>query len=135
MEKGLLSKVSTKILDFIGTLNFFSENCILALTTDFRAGRNGNKEKYLFYFVLRVLLPIKIQMLGIENPKIDIPIMQGTRIPSLRTCIEARMLLAPPLHLQLLASRSDLPYNSKNRIIPRGTYGISSIGTKCNEAA
>jgi hypothetical protein len=34
----------------------------------FRTGRHQNKEKLLFYFGLRILLPIQIQQLDIENP-------------------------------------------------------------------
>jgi hypothetical protein len=41
----------------------------LASKTDFRKGRHENKEKRLFYFGLRILLPIQIQLLEIENPK------------------------------------------------------------------
>jgi hypothetical protein len=40
-----------------------------ASKTDFRKGRHENKEKRLFYFGLRILLPIQIQLLEIENPK------------------------------------------------------------------
>jgi hypothetical protein len=36
-------------------------------------GRHENKEKLRFYFGLRILLPIQIQLLDIENPKIDFP--------------------------------------------------------------
>jgi hypothetical protein len=36
----------------------------------FRAGRHENKENPLFYFGLRILVPIKIPLLDIENPKI-----------------------------------------------------------------
>jgi hypothetical protein len=39
-------------------------------------GRRENKEKRLFYFDLRTLLPIQIQLLDIENlikPKLDSP--------------------------------------------------------------
>jgi hypothetical protein len=41
----------------------------------FPAGRYENKEKSLFYFDLRILLPIEIQLLdtGIENPKLNPP--------------------------------------------------------------
>jgi hypothetical protein len=35
----------------------------------FCIGRNENKEKFLDYFGLRMLLPIHIQLLNIENPK------------------------------------------------------------------
>jgi hypothetical protein len=38
-------------------------------TTHFRIGRHENKEKRLFYFGLRILLAIQIQLLKIENPK------------------------------------------------------------------
>jgi hypothetical protein len=44
--------------------------------TRFQAGRHENKEKRLFYFGLRILLPIQIQLLDIvnpKNPKIDFP--------------------------------------------------------------
>jgi hypothetical protein len=40
-----------------------------AKKTLFRAGRHENKEKRLFYFGLRILLPIQIQLLEIENKK------------------------------------------------------------------
>jgi hypothetical protein len=46
------------------TLSFF-----WALKTHFRIGRHENKEKRLFYFGLRILLPIQIQLLETENPK------------------------------------------------------------------
>jgi hypothetical protein len=39
--------------------------------THLRIGGHENKEKHLFYFGLRILLPIQIQWLEIENPKID----------------------------------------------------------------
>jgi hypothetical protein len=39
--------------------------------TLFRAGKHENKEKRLFFFGLRILLPIQIQLLDIENPIID----------------------------------------------------------------
>jgi hypothetical protein len=32
-------------------------------------GRQENKEKYLFYFGLGILVPIQIQLLYIGNPK------------------------------------------------------------------
>jgi hypothetical protein len=35
----------------------------------FRAGRHENKEKRLFYFDLKILLQIQIQLLDIENLK------------------------------------------------------------------
>jgi hypothetical protein len=41
-----------------------------ALQTHFRVGRNENKEKRLFYFGLIILLPIRIQLLEIESPKL-----------------------------------------------------------------
>jgi hypothetical protein len=44
--------------------------------TNFQTESHENKEKRLFYFGLRILLPIKIQLLDIENPKnpkIDFP--------------------------------------------------------------
>jgi hypothetical protein len=34
-----------------------------------RAGKHENTEKLLYYFGLRILLPIQIQLLDIENPK------------------------------------------------------------------
>jgi hypothetical protein len=37
--------------------------------THFRAGRQENKEKRLFYFGMRILFPIQIQLLDIGNPK------------------------------------------------------------------
>jgi hypothetical protein len=40
-----------------------------ALKTRFREGRHENKEKRLFYVGLKILLPIQIQLLEIENPK------------------------------------------------------------------
>jgi hypothetical protein len=39
----------------------------------FRAERYENKEKCIFYFGLRILLSVQIQLLDIENPKIDSP--------------------------------------------------------------
>jgi hypothetical protein len=36
----------------------------------FWAGRHENKEKRLFYFGLKILSPIQIQSLDIENPTI-----------------------------------------------------------------
>jgi hypothetical protein len=36
---------------------------------NFWAGRHENKEKSLFYFGPRTLLPIQIQLVDIENPK------------------------------------------------------------------
>jgi hypothetical protein len=47
-----------------------------AQKTYFRTGRHKNKENRLFYFGLRILLPIQLQLLDIENPKnpkIDAP--------------------------------------------------------------
>jgi hypothetical protein len=41
--------------------------------THFHVGRHENKEKRLFYFGLRIFLPIQIQLKEIENPKIDCP--------------------------------------------------------------
>jgi hypothetical protein len=38
-----------------------------AKKTPFRAGRHENKEKSLFYFGLRIRLPIQIQLLDIEK--------------------------------------------------------------------
>jgi hypothetical protein len=35
----------------------------------FRAGRHENKEKRLFKFGFRILLPIQIQLFANENPK------------------------------------------------------------------
>jgi hypothetical protein len=46
--------------------DFFS---FLGPKTHFRIGRHENNEKHLFYGGLRILLPIKIQLLEIENPK------------------------------------------------------------------
>jgi hypothetical protein len=40
------------------------------LKTHFRAGRHENKEKRRFYFGLRILLPIQIQLLEIEIQKL-----------------------------------------------------------------
>jgi hypothetical protein len=40
-----------------------------APNTHFWAGRHENKEKRTYYFGLRILLPIKIQVLDVENPK------------------------------------------------------------------
>jgi hypothetical protein len=37
--------------------------------THFCIGRHENKEKCRFYFGLRILLPMQIQLLEIENPK------------------------------------------------------------------
>jgi hypothetical protein len=41
------------------------------------AGRRENEEKRLFYFGLRILLPIQIHLLDIENPKNDSPYCPG----------------------------------------------------------
>jgi hypothetical protein len=52
---------------------FFS---FLGPKTHFRVGRHENKGKRQFYFGLRILLPIQIQLLDIEspkNPKIESP--------------------------------------------------------------
>jgi hypothetical protein len=40
-----------------------------ALKTHFQVGRHENKVIRHFYFGLRILLPIQIQLLEIENPK------------------------------------------------------------------
>jgi hypothetical protein len=48
----------------------------LAPKTHFRIGRHESKEKRLFYFGLRIILPNQIQLYEIENPKnpkIDYP--------------------------------------------------------------
>jgi hypothetical protein len=42
------------------------------LNTHFLIGRHENKEKRLFYVDLRNLLPIQIQLLEAENPKIEL---------------------------------------------------------------
>jgi hypothetical protein len=39
----------------------------------FRIGRHENKKKHLFYFGFRILLPIQIQLLEIENLKKSTP--------------------------------------------------------------
>jgi hypothetical protein len=42
----------------------------------FPAGRHQNKEKSIFFFGLRFILPIQIKLLAIgnpKNPKIDFP--------------------------------------------------------------
>jgi hypothetical protein len=49
-----------------------------SLKTHFRAGRHENKEKRLFYFGLKILLPIQIQFLEIENQKILIKLSPPT---------------------------------------------------------
>jgi hypothetical protein len=40
-----------------------------AQKTHFRTSRQENKEKRLLYFGLRIILPIQIQLLDIENTK------------------------------------------------------------------
>jgi hypothetical protein len=55
-------------LDAIKSSDFFS---FLGSRTHFRTGRHENKEKPHFYFGLRILLPIQIQLQEIENPKIQ----------------------------------------------------------------
>jgi hypothetical protein len=57
-----------KSCETVSLSDFFS---FLGLNTHFRAGRYENKEKRLFYFGLRILLPNQIQLLKIENKKIQ----------------------------------------------------------------
>jgi hypothetical protein len=63
----LLIPISTylkKKLCYLVTFSFLWDQ-----TTHVRTGRHENKENHLFYFDLRFLLPIWIQLLDIENPK------------------------------------------------------------------
>jgi hypothetical protein len=47
-------------------IDFFS---FLGPKTHFCKGRHENKEKHIFYFGLRILSPIQIELLETENPK------------------------------------------------------------------
>jgi hypothetical protein len=56
-------------------INLFQEPVLVIFSlfgpqkTHYWAGRHESKEKCIFYFGLRILLPIQIQLLDIENPK------------------------------------------------------------------
>jgi hypothetical protein len=64
---------ATKILcsyeQFSSKVGGVPKNRIFWLKHHFPIGRHDNKEKRLFYFGLRIRLPIQIQLLNIENPK------------------------------------------------------------------